>query len=122
MRRSILLASLSLALMVMAGCSNWERSTYQSLAASQATINQVQADYETGTAIAHNASAYKAINSAKAAQTLAVNTFVAYEEVKAAGGTTASLTALETDVTVALAKLPTVIADVKALYTATGSK
>lgn len=111
----------------MAGCSNWEQTTYKTLAASQAVINQAQADYEASATapcaagatncLPHSQADYTIINQAKADQTLAVNAFVTYEEAKAAGGTTASLAALQTDVVVALNNLPTIVADVQALYT-----
>lgn len=111
-----ILAVVFLPLCGFTGCSSWERVTFQTLSASQATINQAQTDYESGT-IKQTTAAYNTINSAKSAQTLAVNAMVAYEEAKAAGGTTASLSALQTDTTVALANLPTLVANVKALYT-----
>lgn len=121
MKRIVMLTLAALTMCAVVGCTNWERTTYQTLAASQATINQAQTDYQSGT-IKQTTAAYTAINTAKAAQTTAVNAFVMYEEAKAAGGTTASLTALQTDVGVALANLPTIIADVKALYSAGGGK
>ena len=105
-----------LALVVLVGCSSWERTTFQSLATSQALINKAQTDYEVGTVIPHSAVAYKAINEAKAAQVAAVNLMVTYEEIKAAGGTQASLTAAQNDVTIALANFPTIKANINALY------
>ena len=123
MKRIIGLAALML---LAVGCTSWETATYKTLAASQAVINQAQADYEvsasapcpaTGVAcLPHSAAVYRTINTAKAAQTTAVNAFVAYEEAKAAGGTQANLAALQTDVTVALQALPTIIANIKSLY------
>ena len=125
---------LALALLIpLAACTSWETETYKTLAASQAVINQAQADYEvsakipggdctymsTGAPVAclpHSMAVYTAINKAKAGQTAAVNAFAAYEEAKAAGGTQANLTALQTDVTVALEALPGEIASIKALY------
>lgn len=115
MKKFAAIVSIALAL-GLSGCTNWERATYQTLAASQATINKAQADYE-AKVFPQTTAAYSAINTAKNAQTTAVNAFVAYEEAKTAGGTTASLAALQTDVTVALQNLPTIIADLKALYT-----
>ena len=65
----------------------------------------------------HSMAVYTAINKARAGQIAAVNAFAAYEEAKAAGGHTgANLTALQTDVTVALEALPGEIASIKALY------
>ena len=122
MKRIIGLAALML---LAVGCTSWETATYKTLAASQAVINQAQADYElsangpcpaTVACLPHSAAVYRTINTAKAAQTTAVNAFVAYEEAKAAGGTQANLAALQTDVTVALQALPTIIANIKSLY------
>ena len=117
MKRFTILASLALALLAVVGCTNWERTAYQTLAASKATINQAQADYEVGTSIPHNASAYKAINTAKDVQTVAVNALVTYESLKANNGTTDALAKAQADVATALGQLPTIIQSVKALYT-----
>jgi 1-deoxy-D-xylulose 5-phosphate reductoisomerase len=120
MKRDIKWAALAAVLAVLAiglvGCTNWERAAFQTLSTSHAVINQAQTDYEVGTAIPHSTAAYNAINSAKQGQTLAVNAMVTYEEVKAAGGTAASLAAAQNDATIALANLPTLIANVKAFY------
>lgn len=116
MKRIAIAAVLALVAIGLSGCSNWERTTFQTLATSQAVINQAQADYEGGIAIPHNTAAYTAINTAKNAQTTVVNLMVTYEEVKAAGGTAANLSSAQNDVTIALTNLPTIIANVKALY------
>lgn len=99
----------------IAGCTNWERSAYQSLAASKAAIDQAQADYESGK-LPHSQPVYDAVNKAKAAQTLAVNALVTYEQMKATGASTSALAAVQADVETALAALPTILADIKALY------
>lgn len=119
MKRNSILVYVTLALLAVAGCTNWERQTYQTLAASQATINQAQADYEGGTAIPHNQAAYTTINTAKTAQTAAVNQMVAYEQLKATGAPASALTAAEAQVETALTQLPAIIAEIKALYTTT---
>lgn len=117
----------------LTGCTNWERATFQTLSTSQAVINQAQTDYEisaaTGTCPAaataclpHTKAVYDTINTAKAAQVTDVNLMVTYEEAKAAGGTAANLASIQTDVTVALNNLTTIIANVKALYTTAGGK
>ena len=110
-------ASLALAI-GLAGCpaTSFERTAYQTLAATQATVNQAQADYEAGKLIPHNQAAYKAINEAKAAQTLAVDALEAYEQAKATNATPGKLAALQADVAAALAALPGIVTDVKALY------
>lgn len=118
MRRFTLYASLALALLATAGCTNWERTTFQALSASKATIDQAQADYEAGTAIPHSQAAFNAINLAKQAQTTAVNQMVAYEQLKATGATPAALTIAQSQVAAALADLPALITSIKALYTA----
>lgn len=116
MKRFALYASLALALLAATGCTNWERSTFQALSASKATIDQAQADYEAGTAIPHNQAAFNAINLAKQAQTTAVNQMVAYEQLKATGATPAALTIAQSQVAAALADLPALITAIKALY------
>ena len=97
------------------------RTNFQTLAASQATINQARADYETGTALPRSAAVYKAVNTAKAAQTLAVNAMVTYEQLKAKKASADVLATAQADVSTALADLPTLIASIKRLYT-TGGK
>ena len=116
MKQLFAIAVLALAAIGLAGCTTWERTVYQTLAASQAVINQAQTDYVAGTAIPHTQAAWNVINTATNTQKTAVDSFVAYEEAKATGGTSANLTALQADVTVALANIPVVITDVKALY------
>lgn len=98
----------------MTGCNDWERTTFQTLSASDTTINQAQADYEAGT-ITNTTQAFQVITAAKAAQSVAVNQMVAYEQLKATGATPTALTASEAQVVTALAQLPTVLAEVEAL-------
>lgn len=97
------------------GCSGWERTSFQALATSKATIDQAQADYESGK-LPHTTATYNAINAAKDAQTVAVNQLVAYEGAKAAGKTGNDLAIAEAQVTAAMADLPPLIAAIKALY------
>ena len=122
------LASLALILLMVTGCTDWERTTFQSLAASQAVINEAQADYETGCTIdvhpqgciPHNATAYKAINEAKALQVTAVQSMESYETIKAAKGSKDALQAQEAIVAASLLQIAPLIASVKGLYTTTG--
>jgi hypothetical protein len=114
-KRVTILASLTLALLAVVGCTDWERTAFQTLAASKATIDQAQVDYEAGT-IPKTAVSYKAINSAKDAQTLAVNAMVTYENLKAAGISGDKLTMAQNQVVVDLASIPSLIIDIKALY------
>jgi hypothetical protein len=98
--------------LLLCGCSTFERDTFNSLAASKAVIDQAQADYTSGT-IKQTSCTYTVINDAKAAQTLAVNGMVIYETEKAAG---TSLSAQQSAVTVDLAAIIPLVAEVKTLY------
>lgn len=115
--KRLALLSIWLALpLAIVGCTSWERTTYQTLAASKAAIDQAQADYESGK-LPHSQTVYDAVNKAKAAQTLAVNSMVTYEQMKATGASQSALQTAQNDVTIALQALPTILADIKALYT-----
>ncbi len=116
MKRFSILASLTLALIAAIGCTNWERQTFQALAASKATIDQAQVDYEAGTVLPHSTAAYNAINAAKAVQTTAVNQFLAYENLKATGAPQSALANAQVQVATAIAGLPPLITAIKALY------
>jgi hypothetical protein len=100
----------------MAGCTNWERVTFQTLSASKATIDQAQADYEIGAAIPHNVASYRAIVAARVVHNTAVNHMVTYEQLKATGASSSELAEAETQTTTALAELPAVIVQIKSLY------
>ena len=110
----------------LCGCTTWEQTTYKTLAASDAVINQAQADYEASAAtpcatgavncLPHSAAVYNVVTKAKQIQVTAVNSMITYEEAKAVGGTTANLNGLEADVDVAIQQLPTLITDIQALY------
>ena len=121
--KRLALLSIWLALpLALAGCTNWERTTFNTLSTSKATLDTLQADYEAGCpatpvigtpCLPHNTLAYNAITKAKDADTLAVNAMVVYEEEKAAG---TDLTQQQQIVTTELAELPALIADVQALF------
>lgn len=111
----LLAAGASLALGVLTGCTNFEREAFQTLSASQAVINQSQADYESG-AIKQTQASYAAINKAKAMQVLAVQAMATYENIKATKGTQAALVAQQQVVESFLTQLPALVAAVKALY------
>ncbi len=115
MRNRILLASLTLMLFTVAGCSNWERQTFQALSASKAVIDQAQADYETGK-LPHSQLTYDAVNKAKAAQTSAVEGMITFEQLKATNATAGALAKAQGDVAVILADLPGLITAIKSLY------
>lgn len=112
--KKILRFCLCIGIVVLAvGCNNFERTSFQSLSASKAVIDQAQADYESG-ALPHSTCIYTLVNDAKAAQTLGVNAMLAYESVKAANG---DVTATEAAVVSDLASIATDVAAVKILYT-----
>lgn len=104
--------SIFLALPLMFGCTSFERDTFNTLAASQAVINQAQTDYTSG-AIKETTCSFTLINDAKAAQTVAVQAMVVYEHEKTAG---TSLTAQTAVVVADIAALPGLLANVKGLY------
>jgi hypothetical protein len=131
MKKLAVFAILAAPLLMAAGCNAWERTTFNTLAASQATINAAQAAYEvsatapcppqgTVACLPHSTADYNIINEAKAAQTLAVNAMVTYEEAKASASGSTGLDAAEAAVNSALANLGTLIGDVKNLYTTPG--
>lgn len=93
------------------GCNSWERTTFQTLSASKATIDNAQAQYESK-AIAQNACSYAIINDAKASQAVAVNSFLTYEQVKNSKG---DLTSAETIVNTKLTALIPLVAQVTSL-------
>lgn len=98
-------------LLIAAGCNTWERTTFQALSASKATIDNAQAQYESK-AIAQNSCSYAVINDAKASQVIAVNGFLAYEQVKTAKG---DIVTAEATVNTELASLVPLVAQVTAL-------
>ena len=106
----------ALAFVGLCGCNTWERTTFQTLSASKATIDQAQADYESGK-IKQTAASFKAINDLKASQTAAVQAMVTYESIKAAKGSAIALDAQQQIVAAALAQIGPLIAAVKGLYT-----
>jgi hypothetical protein len=114
--RKLALLAVFLAL-PLCGCTSWEQTTFDTLVASDAVIDQAQADYESGK-IPKTAAAYKAITDAKAAQVAAVNAFQGYETIKAAKAPSSTLNSQIATVNAALAAIPPLITAVQALYTA----
>lgn len=104
-------AALTLCL-CLAGCTSFERSTFQTLSASKAVLDQAQTDYEAGTPIPHNQCAYALINDGKAAQTVAVDAMLVYEGEKAAGK---DLTSQTTVITADLLSLAPIVVKVQSL-------
>lgn len=108
-----LLCVLAVGCLTLSGCTNFERDAFNSLAASKAAIDQAQADYVAKT-LPETACSYALINDAKAAQTVAVNAMLVYETEKAAK---ANLDAQVQAVTVDLAAIVPLVAEVNTLYT-----
>ena len=98
---------------ILCGCTNFERDTFNALATSKGVIDQAQADY-TAKAIPQTACTYAVINDAKAAQTIGVDSMLVYEQEKAAG---TNLSAQSAAVTVDLAQIVALTVQIKALYT-----
>ena len=111
----IALVALALMSVGLTGCTDWERTTFQTLSASKTVIDQAHADYE-ARKIPKTAAAYTIINEAIAAQTLAVQSMETYEEIKATKGTASALQAQQAIVDTVLVKLPALISAVKGLY------
>ena len=98
--------------LLLAGCTNFERDTFNALATSKGVIDQAQADYVAKT-IPQTPCTYAVINDAKAAQTIAVDSMLVYEQEKAAG---TNLSAQEAAVTVDLGQIVPLVAQIKTLY------
>ena len=131
MKLALLSIWLALPLMLV-GCTTWERTTFQTLASAQNTLNTAQAAYEvsanapcppggTVACLPHSAAVNTVISKAKAADTLAVNAMVTYEEAKFASAGTTGLAAAEAEVNAAMLNLGTLIGDVQALSKSGGS-
>lgn len=116
MKRITALASIALVALCMTACTNWERSAFQTLSASKATIDKAEADY-TAKTLPQTTAVYDVLKTANLAQTTAVNQMEAYEELKATGAGVTQLTVAENQVTAALSQLPAIIASIKSLYT-----
>lgn len=100
--------------LLLSGCSDWERTTFQTLSASKAVEDSAQTSYEART-IPHNQCVYDVITKAKAAQTVAVDAMMTYETVKSSTGATAAQNAVNS----ALANLAPIIASMQTLGTST---
>jgi hypothetical protein len=96
--------------MAVTGCTSFERSTFEKLAASQAVVNAAQLDYEGG-AIPKTQAAYVAITRAKAMAQIPEQAMVTYEGTKDA----ATREKQQRIVASALPQLPAMIAAVEAL-------
>lgn len=95
------------------GCTDFERSTFQTLSASKAVIDTAQADYESRT-LPHNSCSYAIINDAKGIQTAAVDSLQVYDKIRVAKG---DLTAQTAVVSATLLQLAPEVVKVQALIT-----
>jgi len=116
-RHIVLAGALSIATIAAIGCTDFERTAFQSLSGSKAVLDTAQQDYEpapVGTGkLPHNACVYALINDGKAAQTAAVDQLQVYDVALKAGQSTA---AAETTITAELATIAVDVGKVKALY------
>lgn len=85
---------LALALLIsacacLAACSSWAQTTYKTLAASKAVIDQAAADYNSGQ-LPQTATVRNLIAQARTAQTTAVEAFQAYAAAKLVGSSDAA--------------------------------
>jgi len=104
---------LLLPLVLVAGCSSFDRTTFNTLTVSKSVLTTAQADYESGT-LPHTACVQTIINDGKTSQTLAEVAFGAYFQVEQAkGDVTATQAAVVTD----LLELTPIIVNIKGLYT-----
>lgn len=110
-RKRVLALVATVLIPILSACNTWERTTFQTLSASKATIDAAQAQYE-AKAIVQNGCTYSVINDGKAAQTAAVDAMVTYEQFKTTKG---DLAAQEAIVTADLVKLVPLVAQVQAL-------
>src|SRR5690242_1503311 len=107
-------------LILLAACNSWEKTTFQTLAASKATIDQAGADYN-AKKIPNTQAAFTAITKAREAQTGAVNAFHAYAVAKITynnsklPGDKTALDASIAGVNAALAALPDVLTELRSL-------
>lgn len=108
------IASALLSVCMLAGCTNWERATFQTLSASKATIDGAQASYEART-LPHTQCVNDIITKAKAAQTLTVDAMMTYETAKGSSTSTAAQNVVTAD----LAQLVPILASIQTLGTGT---
>ncbi len=109
-RTSILTLALILPL---AGCSDWERTAFQTLSASKSVIDVAAKDYEART-LPHTTCVKDLIEKARAADSDAVRAMGVYEVVKHSTGASA---ATEQAVDEALFDLAPVVASIQTLST-----
>jgi hypothetical protein len=110
-----------LLLCALTGCTDWERTTFQSLSASKTLIDTAQVDYESRT-IPHTLAVKTSIEQAKAVQTAAVEGLLTYEKIKTAKGTQTALEAQQAIVVASITQLAPLITSIKAAYSSFGAQ
>ncbi len=100
--------------LMLAACSSWERTTYQTLAATKATIDQAAADYRAAK-IPQTQETYVLITKARAADALAVEAFGAYASLKVGGGSSSALINAQNKVVALMAALAASLKPLEAL-------
>lgn len=108
MKRFLALALIALA---VTGCSDFERTSFNTLSSSKAVLDTAQADYEART-IPKTQCAYSLINNGKAAQTTAVTALQDYHNISAAKG---NVSAAQATVVADLATLAPIVVQVQSL-------
>lgn len=118
--------TLTLIAVLLAGCADWERQTFQTLTAAKAVIDQASNDYNAGV-IPKTAQNYLLLTKAQQAKDFAVTAFKSYWDVKSAveqelksgsitgSGAQAKLAAARAGVTAALRDLAPLLGEVRAL-------
>lgn len=111
-KSALILVAVGVLSLGLGGCTNFERDAFNTLATSKSVIDSAQDAY-TARTIPQTACTYAVINDAKAAQTVAVNSMIVYEQEKAAGKDLSAQTAA---ITVDLEEIVPLVAEIKMLY------
>lgn len=114
LRATGLLPVLAIVMLWSAACTNWEHQTYATLNASKAVIDQAGADYNAGI-LSQTKAVHDLIQSARDAQTAAVQAFESYAVAKVGGSDPAQLTKLQQSVMDATAAVVSLVDDIKKL-------
>ena len=112
--RKAKLAAIPILVLLMAACTSWEKQTYQTLAASKASIDTAADQYNAGT-LPQTQQVHDLITKARQAQTMAVDAFKQYLFLKTASVPQQQLTDQQAAVTAAVGQVATLIADIKTL-------
>lgn len=99
-----------LPVLLLVACTNWERTTYQTLATSKAVIDSAAQQYNSG-AIPQTKTNHDIIQKAQHSQDIAVDAFKVYLFAKA--GSQGDIATLQANVTAAVTQLTLDILNVK---------